>query len=327
LDYFFYLVAINFKEPTACQKIHPMAQVDSGGFSRRGYQVQDLRSECYRDLASIFHDAELCDHVKPVRTDALDGSKFDKADCLTQLNGASTSAVPDPHRMEPFVALMRKLGYDDQRIAEFRYKQTPQRNPTQAAYSRLRTSQEFLDRVHAARSYAEARSRAKIRPAHAAEFLYQMVAIDTEDAGLCAMVSPNATFVSLPGRTALLRSQCYRSLAYDILDEALCDELPALGAFPYVDKTFESRENCHKTVAIYRSKNFKKGWGAMGAASFPNPADFRAALEEIGYSGANASTRVEEPTPEDYWDFLSNLALSGGKEEREQFVRRVMTLK
>ena len=70
----------------------------------------------------------------------------------------------------------------------------PLNSPTCAAYKRLRDDPVLLERLHAAPSYAEPRSRSGIRAANPLEFLFQMVAVDRPDAELCAKVSPNATF-------------------------------------------------------------------------------------------------------------------------------------
>src|SRR5258707_781236 len=72
-----------------------------------------------------------------------------------------------------------------------------------------------------------------LRPARAAEFLYQMVAIDAGDAILCAKISPNATFTDLYKRTALSRSRCFVSVAYNTKNDALCAQLPRSGTFPH----------------------------------------------------------------------------------------------
>ena len=73
----------------------------------------------------------------------------------------------------------------------------PQHQPAKeepyAVYERLRTDKTFIERLRTAPSFFEPPSADKLRPARAVEFLYQMVAIDTADASLCAKVSLNAT--------------------------------------------------------------------------------------------------------------------------------------
>jgi len=324
LDDFLYLVAVNFSAPALCQRIHPMSMGGGAGFSPRGYQTQTQQSKFYFSLATELHDAKLCDQVKPVRTDALDGSKMDKTYCLAQiLQGYHTGAVPDPHRMGPFVGFMRKLGYDDQQIAEFSYKRSLYNNPTHAAYDKLRADRGFLNRVHAGRSYAEPISKAKVRPAHAVEYLYEMVAVDNKDPDLCGKVSPNATFVDLFKRTALLRAECYRDLAFNERKASLCDQLPRSGELAHA--AHESREGCHETAAVYSRPDFNAGVH-YGPSFFPHPTYFEQALQQIGYSEAFTGSLVRKPTPDDYWEFLETMALRGSAQDRAEFVRRVMSL-
>jgi hypothetical protein len=327
LDYFFYVVAINFKAPAPCQEIDPLADGGGDGFSQRGYQIQTLRSECYDELARILHDAKLCEQVRPVRTNALDGSRMDKAYCLTHLHGPTTVAVPDVHNMGPFVGLMRKLGYDDRHIAEFRLTEGPYDGGTYGDWQKLRADPMLLDRVRAASSYAEKPLRARLRPANAAEFLYQMAAIDTPEASLCGKISPNATFIDMGGKTALLRSRCYVTIAYNKRNAALCEQLPRAGEFPYVNPIYDSRESCHETVAIYSRPGFDDGGLHYGPSRFPNPSYFEDALLEIGYAKSDVDNLISKPTSDDYWDFLSHLSLRGSSQDRAEFLRRVMSLK
>jgi TonB family protein len=114
LDYFFFVVAVNFKAPEVCPKINAMAR--GSGWSRRGYEVSVLQSECYSELATLLHQARLCDHVRPVRVEGLDGSGFDKAYCLTQLHGGTISV---PFQMEPFARIMQSMGYGDADVKPF----------------------------------------------------------------------------------------------------------------------------------------------------------------------------------------------------------------
>ncbi len=322
LDDFFYLVAIDFKTPALCARIHHTAA--GGGGAARGHQVYTLQSSCYYELATELHDASLCEHVRPVRTDGEDGSKFDKEYCLQNLQSGNGGEVP--HRMDVFVGLMQRLGYDDRQVADFIYSENDYNNPTHAAYEQLRKEKQFLDRIHAARSYDEPRSEARIRPAHAAEFLYEMLAIDLPDPDLCSKVSPNATFKELDGGTALLRSWCYRTLAENERNAAFCDQLPRLGAFPHT-KPYESRESCHEIVAIYRRPGFNNNGLRNGPRTFPSPGYFQEALQQVGYSKAYAAALVPKPTPHDYWEFVSDMSLGDRTHGRAEFLRRVTALK
>ena len=152
-----------------------------------------------------------------------------------------------------------------------------------------------------------------------------MIAVDSRDPGLCSKVSPNATFVDLGGRTALLRSRCYVALAHDTRDAALCGQLPRADAFPYVNNQYDSLESCRTTVAIYSRPDFKSDTH-VGSSPFPRPSDFEEALRQIGYPNPYARSRVAKPTPDDYWKFMATLSREGSPEERNELIRRVMSL-
>jgi hypothetical protein len=222
--------------------------------------------------------------------------------------------------MRTFVALMRRTGADDSQVAGCLHQLEPYNDPTYVAYRKLLEDRQFLDRLRGARSYAEPWAPSRARPALALEYLYQMVAVDTNDARLCARVSPNATFVQskLPAR--LLRSQCYVSIAYNQRNDALCDQLPPSGASPYVVRKFDSRENCHQDVATYGRPDLREDKLTYGPALLPHAADLATALEQIGYSRSEAVTLVPKPTAADYWTCFP-------VQDRATFLKRVMRLK
>ena len=318
LDDFFYLVAINLKAPALCAKIDPMADGGGAGMAQRGYQVQTMQSKCYFAVAEALHDPKLCDYVKPVKTSVLDGSNLDKAKCASLLPG-SAIATPDVYRMEQFVSLMRKTGADDSQVAECRYRMEPYNNPAHVTYTKLLKQKVFLDRLRTAKSFAEVWSPARARPAFALEYLYQMVAIDANDADLCARISPNATFVEVKMPTRLLRSQCYLAIADNRRDAALCDQLPRSGTSPYVISKFDSQESCRSDIEIYSRPDFNSKL-TYGPAFMPQAADFTTALEQIGYPRSEAASLVPKPSPDDYWTCFPVL-------DRATFLQRVMRLK
>jgi TonB family protein len=326
LENFLYLIARNFKAPQVCNNISGSADGEGGAMSPRGYQISSLRSSCYRSLAWDLHDPGLCDQVIPVKTAAYDGSKMDKAYCLNGVTGNGAGTVAVPGFMEPFVRYMRLLGYDDARVAADRYEENPLLTETQAAYQRLRTDGPFVERLRTAPDFFEPPSAGTLRPARAAEFLYQMVAIDADDAHLCAKVSPNATVTDARHRTALLRSSCFVSVAYNTKNGTLCAQLPRSGTFPHVKDQYDSREACEYTVAIYSRPGFNRGGVRDGPRAFPRPSDFQAALQQIGYA-QDTRSRVPAPTPEDYWQFLSKMSHQGSADDRRELLRKVMALK
>jgi len=123
---------------------------------------------------------------------------------------------------------------------------------------------------------------------------YQMVAVAVPDASLCAKVSPNATFLTYGRATALLRSRCFVSIAYNTRDAALCDRLPRAGSFPHVIDHYDSVEGCAKNVAIYRRPGFDSGGLTYGFMPFAHASDFADALRDIGYA-SEAVSRAATP--------------------------------
>jgi hypothetical protein len=225
--------------------------------------------------------------------------------------------------MDPFVRFMQRLGYDDRRVAEFRHREAPYNNASSTSYSNLRNNPAFLRQVQAGPGYAEPRATAKIRPARPVEYLYKMIAVDTANAGLCAKVSPNATFARPGAQTALLQSDCYLDLAFNLKNAVYCASLPRAGTFPYIDAKYDSRESCVDTVAAYNRPGFDSGGLHYGPGQFPGPSDLQSALGSIGYESADAAPKM---APYDYWELFSELALRGSSAERAEFVRRAMTL-
>ncbi len=321
LDDFYFVAAVNLKAPEICPKIN--ASATGGGGSERGYQVQTMQSECFMDVAAALHDPSLCDRVKPVRTEYRDGSKLDKSYCLAQL---SDHTSPIPRDMAAFAMLTQKAGYDDSRIISFRYNHGRYNSPTYNTYKKLIEDPQLPRALRKSPSYAEPPSASKIRPSNPVEYLYQAVAVDKNIPELCAKVSANATYTNPFGDIALLRSDCYRSLPYNDRNQALCDQLPQAGTFPYVKK-YDSREECHHTVEIYSRPGFSRDGLRDGPADFPDPWCLGKALQTIGYGDVRKVNEALKPTPEDYWEFLSYVSLWGTKEDRAEFLRRVMNLK
>lgn len=322
LENFLYLIAVDFEAPQVCGRIRRSAEGGGGGlFSERGFQISSLRSDCYRNLAWNLHDPRLCDQATAVRTAWLDGSKMDKAYCLNGVYGKGWGEYAVPNAMGPFVRYMRLLGYDDARVAADRWEENPYLTETHATYERLRTDGTFIEWLRTAPDFFEPPSADTLRPARAAEFLYQMVAIDAGDAILCAKISPNATL-----RTALLRSRCFVSIAYNTKNDALCAELPRIGTFPHVNGQGDSREACEHTVAADKRPGFDRGLLRDGPSAFPRPSDFQDALQQIGYP-QDARWRVPAPTPEDYWRFLLRMRHERSGDDRRELLRNVMALK
>ena len=323
-DNFFHVVAVNFNAPELCGRINPRAEGGGGALAPAGYQITSLQSSCYSTLADAMKDPSLCDKVVAVKTSTLDGSKMDKADCLAG-RGSGALVTPDPHTMEPFVALMQSLGYGDRVVVESEYEENPENSATYDAYSQLRDDPAFLSRLQNAPSYQEPRSNSATRSAHPIEFLYQMVAVERGDAALCAKVSPNATFVDSREKPAYLLSACYLHLAFNTREAALCDPLPRAGSSPVINESYDSYEHCRETVAVYSRPTFKSATH-YGPSPFPHAADFPSALQAVGYEADYTATLVPKALSSSYWEFVSRLRFQGTDADRAEFVRRVTAL-
>ena len=125
LENFFYVVGVNLYAPAVCERIGALVMGSGGGFSAQGFQVQHLRSQCYREMSQRVHDPKLCEHVTPVRISGLDGSGFDKENCLKQLYAGQTIVIPFDYAM--FARFVQQLGYDDAAIRGPRTSQIPLR--------------------------------------------------------------------------------------------------------------------------------------------------------------------------------------------------------
>jgi hypothetical protein len=131
-DIFIYEVALQFKDPELCQKIPPYAEGSgTGGDPRR--EISDLQSDCYFNLAGAPHDLPLCDKVRPISKGIRDGSKYTPEWCRVSPR-YSVITIVNPNTVD---AWMRQLGYTDQEIYDFQYRNVFN-NPIHETYDRLR---------------------------------------------------------------------------------------------------------------------------------------------------------------------------------------------
>ncbi len=317
-DFFIYSVALRFEQPGLCQKIARYALGGEGGSDPPGYQIRYLQSQCYLYLADALHDASLCDKVRPLRKGLVDGSKFNSQYCRANLHPGPTGSLPgagvDPRDIVP---MMRKLGYLDQQIHDYRYG-GESGNAVYDAYRNLRTDELFADRIKAAPTFDEPFSADKTRPANELEYVYQMFAVDTNDSVFCDKISPNAQAEWLNHSAFMLRVGCNRSIALNTRDIAACGKLPALGHLPPGVSNDESRDNC--TQYLERIRSVANIHSRSGPALPPAFASFQKALQELGYD-----LTFPELTREDYEQFLIYLTRNGQPNgaARAEFLRRV----
>jgi len=317
LDNFFDIIANAFKAPDLCERIHPLANGGGGGFNPRGLEVERLQSSCYYNVAIELHDPSLCEHVKPVRIEGMDGSRFDAAYCRDHLF-APTSVIPDPHRMGPFVHFMQQLGFGDGEVGDYIYEQSPYEHPVYSAYKELRGDRDFLARVQRGPNYNEAEAPAAIRYANPVEYLYEMLALDSNDPSLCGRISPNAAV----GKAGLLRPECYLKIAQNQRNPALCEQVHAFEKTPGAGRHY-SPEYCYKSIEGLKQPD-SAGFHDE-PIFFPRPRFFKEALHQLGDD--RDADALAGPSPDDYWEFLQGLAYSHDSNLRAEFLRRVRALK
>lgn len=320
-DLFIYGVALEFRDSGLCQKIPRYALGSEGGFGPAGYQISYLQSQCYYYLADTLHDASLCDNVRPLSKGFLDGSKFNPQDCRARLHSGPTAGAVggavDPHII---VAMMRKLGYVDQDIPDFQYRNLFN-SPIHDAYKRLRQDGLFAERVKAAPTFDEPVAAIEGRPANELEYLYQMFAVDTDDSTFCGKISPNAE-AEWPNHNAfMLRLGCYRDVAYNKRDLTACKKLPARSSLPPGATDRDSRENCSHYLGLLRPD--LNDHSRYGPAFPPTFSSFQKALHELGYD-----LTFPELTGGDYGDFLRYLSdtRQPNAAARAEFLRRVAAM-
>ena len=286
-DTFFANVATGLGAPGICSKINPRAQGRGTGLSQGLVShTTFLQEDCYRAVS--------------------EGKAFDPG------NGSA------------FVHFMQLAGCDDERVAAFMCREDRNKecvSSAQAVYERLRKERKFLDRVEAAHTYDELRTRANIRPAYALEYLYQMVAVDNNIPRLCGKISPNAAFRDFTATPTSLRSRCYSTLAFNQCDAGLCAQLPRLDTFA-LTRQEDSREACEAAVAACRQPGGGDSWPVPKGSIFRD-ADCRNAIRELGYR----DSYVPVLTSDDYWDYVRALQAPENRAERAEFVGQVLALK
>ncbi len=312
-DTFIYGVATEFGEPRLCEKISRYAS--GGGGSEPGYQVSYLQSKCYYRLAGSLHDVSLCDKVRTVSKGFLDGSKLGPESC--RLDKDYSGDIVDPHVV---VSMMRKLGYLDQEVHDFQYRNS-EGNPVYDAYSRLRKDALFAERIKDAPTFNEPVSVAQTRPANDLEYVYQMFAVDTDNAAPCDKISPNAEAAWPKQKPFSLKLECNRAVALDKPDPSGCEKLPPGSGLSSGAAADYSREACLHAIEVMRPD--LGGHYRHGPIYPPTFSSFQNGLHELGYD-----LTFPEPTWADYGKFLIYLSdtRQPNAAARAEFLRRVAAM-
>ena len=321
---FIYDIALEFRQPKLCQKIGPYAEGRDwwGGMTPApaGYQITYLQSDCYLFLASVLRDNSLCDKVRPVRRGVKDGSQITPDFCRADPESPFSlppGGVPNPYTV---VAMMEKIGYDEQAIREFQYS-SHYSGPIHDAYDRLLKEDRLAEHVKAAPTFDEPAESAKERPANDLEYLYEMVANDTNDSFSCEKISPNAISDRPTSRGYPLRFSCYSNIALNKMDTTECGKLPMHARLHSEEREFNLAENCMRWVQdMHRVPNANRG--GYGPEFPPTFASFKRSLHDVGYDLA-----LPEPTYSDYEDFVLFLAYHADPSARKEFIERVNAMK
>jgi hypothetical protein len=329
-DDFFYVSAWNLREPLLCSRIDPRA-------SGRGNRAEDreagtlLQADCYRDLAALTHNPELCSEVRSTNYDRLIGSYAAISRCRKSQFPTGDGMSPDSHS---FVQIMRSMGYDDAQIDDGLYKVNPSQSSLYKTYDSLKDEPGFVERVKHGPTYGEEFSMRGLRPANGAEYLYEMIAVDDGEALLCERISPNAVhlmpeggFAGRPPLATSLRAICYWDLAQDKADAAFCAKLPPAGG-SWPGSTFTNQESCIRNVMMRRDPTSKAPKFKSSATPFATPAQFNEALTTIGYEAPASAANVAHATDQDYLEYFANLSSNSSfSEQRSLFLGRAYRLR
>jgi hypothetical protein len=315
-DDFLYVVAWTLEEPALCGRIDPRAigRPDQSNSTDFTY----MQSDCYRNVAAMLQTPLLCDHVKSAGVDRLIDSLVAKSECRKQnytLGTAMPGSGPD------FVGAMQSFGFTDEYLAQINYESRPDIYLL-PILNHLKTDPTFLTRLRASTTYEEPSAPENKRDAHSLEFLDEVVAVQWDIPFLCKKISRNAQARNLNGFSGSLQAACYSRSAFNLRDYSLCRKLPTASDFQQTQQD-DFLEGCMKNVALLRSPSAHL-WGRYDPENCPTWPQFQEAMQELGYPAATDWLRLPRPTPEEYENYLSELAWPEHQSAHDDFVRRIL---
>jgi hypothetical protein len=315
-DDFLYVVAWTLKEPALCGKIDARAiglpdQSDSTDFTY-------MQSDCYRNVAAMVHTPQLCGHVKSAGVDRLIGSLVAKSECRKQNYTVGTAM---PGSGPDFVGAMQSFGFTDEYLSQIRYESRPDIYLL-PILKELQADPAFLPRLRASTTFEELSAPENKRDAHPLEFLDEMVAIQWDLPLLCKKISRTAQARSLNGFSGSLQAACYSHIAFNLRDDSLCRKLPPASNLLQTQQG-DYLEGCMKHVTFLRSPSAQL-WGRSGPEQFPTRAQFQEAMQELGYPATTDWLHLPRPTPQEYENYLWELAWPEHQSARDDFVRRIL---
>ena len=78
-----------------------------------------------------------------------------------------------------------------------------------------------------------------------------------------------------------------------------------------------------KHVTFLRSPSAQL-WGRYGPEQFPTRAQFQEAMQELGYPATTDWLHLPRPTPQEYENYLWELARPEHQSARDDYVRRIL---
>lgn len=108
-------IVLQTKSPELCYKISPKA-VYTVIFSTDGHQIYYWRSQCFSDVVGLIGDVKLCDEVRTISTQFLNGSSISKEKCMTNVSNPD-KFIPSGYSCNAEL-LLKTMGYDEKSITE-----------------------------------------------------------------------------------------------------------------------------------------------------------------------------------------------------------------
>jgi hypothetical protein len=324
MDYFFTAAAVNFSEPSLCNKISWFT-VDSPGpnFGSSEYDVYSQRSKCYFYTALGTKNATVCDSVRRIITLPSNHSEISRSECLARLQGKpyfNEASFPDVHTLPD---LMRTMGYSEEDKRAAQDAAHPLDGPLAKFYEQISKTDAFKDRVRKLHDYNEGYAPDKLRLANHDEILLDIVASDDLVPELCEKISPNS-FKEVHHGSVLyrlpVRNDCFFAAAEETLRSDLCSKIVPLDFGP-MTLTRLTRERCEyeitqsvRTGLSYRTDHY--------IHYFDSNDDVVHALQGLGYE----KPFLIDEHQFDWGDFYMYLEFDAPSGERQRFVNRVKTL-
>ena len=109
---------------------------------------------------------------------------------------------------------------------------------------------------------------------------------------------------------------------FHLRDDSLCQKLPPASNSQQTQQG-DFLEGCMKHLTFLRSPSARL-WGRYGPEHFPTWPQFQEAMQELGYPAATDWLSLPRPTPQEYENYLWELAWPEHQLAHDGFVRRIL---